>query len=280
MRSVRSTLDERATAAYLGGMTVLKNIRHEKFAQLVASGKPSSVSYAEAYGRDGGTVTPTDEVGAARLVSDVKVANRIKELREQAAEKAEWTITDALKEYLQIATAPVNELQSTRTGACRYCHGEDHLFQWKEREFLEACQRAEAADPPAPLPDIAGGFGYRFTAAPDPDCPECEGEGKTRVVIHDTTKLSPQALMIYEGVKKARDGFEIKIADRHKARENAARILGAFVDRKEVSGPGGAPIQHEVPSLEQLIDEARRLGIPTALLSGLGGPPPSGGAGT
>lgn len=232
-------------------MTVLKNIRHEKFAQLVASDRRPSVAYAWARAGDGTEPTDADAVGATRWISNANIADRIKELREQAAEKAEWTIADALKEYLQIATAPVNELQSTRTGACRYCHGEDHLFQWKEREFLEACQRAEAADPPAPLPDIAGGFGYRFTAPPDPSCPECEGEGKTRVVIHDTTKLSPQALMIYEGVKKTKDGIEIKIADRRGARDAAAKIIGAFVDRKEISGPGGEPLKLDLSALSE-----------------------------
>jgi phage terminase small subunit len=232
-------------------MTVLKNIRHEKFAQLVAGDRRPSVAYAWARAGDGTEPTDADAVGATRWISSVKIAERIKELREQAAEKAEWTIADALKEYLQIATAPVNELQSTRIGACRYCHGDNHQFQWKEREFIEACQRAEAADPPAPLPDIAGGFGYRFTAPPDPDCPECEGEGKTRVVIHDTTKLSPQALMIYEGVKKTKDGIEIKIADRKGARDAAAKIIGAFVDRKEISGPGGAPVKLDLSALSE-----------------------------
>jgi phage terminase small subunit len=275
-----TALTQRPKTPITVAMTVLKNIRHEKFAQLVASGKPSSVSYGIAQRGDGSAVTESDRVGAAKWLRIASVADRIKELREAVSEKAEWTIADAITEFLQIASADVNELIGTRIGACRFCHGDNHLYQWKEREFLEACQRAEAADPPEPLPDIAGGFGYRRTAAPHPSCPECEGEGVMRVVPQDSRNLSPAAKMIYEGVKKTRDGFEIKIADRHKARENAARILGAFVDRKEVSGPGGAPIQHEVPSLEQLIDEARRLGIPTEVFSGLGSPSPSGGAGT
>ena len=275
-----TALTQRPKTPITVAMTVLKNIRHEKFAQLVASDRRPSVAYAWARAGDGTDPTDADAVGATRWISNANIADRIKELREQAAEKAEWTIADAITEFLQIASADVNELIGTRIGACRFCHGDNHLYQWKEREFLEACQRAEQADPPEPLPDIAGGFGYRRTAAPHPSCPECEGEGVMRVVPQDSRNLSPAAKMIYEGVKKTRDGFEIKIADRHKARENAARILGAFVDRKELSGPGGAPIQHEVPSLEQLFDEARRLGIPTEVLSGLGGPSPSGGAGT
>jgi phage terminase small subunit len=232
-------------------MTVLKNIRHEKFAQLVASDRRPSVAYAWARAGDGTEPTDADAVGATRWISNAKIAERIKELREQAAEKAEWTVTDALRDFLDIAEAPVNELIATRIGACRFCYGDNHLYQWKEREFLEACQRAEQADPPEPLPDIAGGFGYRRTAAPHPSCPECEGEGVMRVVPQDTTKLSPAAARIYEGVKKTRDGYEIKIADRHKARENAARIIGAFVDRKELSGPKGEPLKLDLSALSE-----------------------------
>ena len=223
-------------------MTVLKNIRHEKFAQLVASGKPSSVSYAEAYGRTTDPVSASDGVGGAKLVSQSIIVERIKELREQSASKAEWTIAAALEEYRSIVQADVNELIGTRIGACRFCHGDGHQYHWKEREYLIAVQRAEAADPPEPLPDPAGGFGYRFSDPPHPSCPECEGEGVARIVPQDTRKLSPIGRLLYQGVKRTKDGIEIKIADKDKAREQANRIIGAFVDRKEISGPGGVPI--------------------------------------
>lgn len=223
-------------------MTVLKNIRHEKFAQLVASDRRPSVAYAWARAGDGTEPTDADAVGATRWISNAKIAERIKELREQAAEKAEWTIADALIEYRSIVQADVNELIGTRIGACRFCHGEGHQYHWKEREFLEACRRAEAADPPEPLPDIAGGFGYRFSDPPHPMCPECEGEGVARIVPQDTRNLSPIGRLLYQGVKRTKDGIEIKIADKDKAREQANRIIGAFVDRKEISGPGGVPI--------------------------------------
>ena len=256
MRSVRSTLDERAPAAYLGGMTVLKNIRHEKFAQLVASGHTAGAAYRTAYERNDDQPGPSDTM-AMRLLKDSVIFERIKDLRQAAGERAEWTVTDALRDFLDISEAPVNELIATRIGACRFCYGDNHQYQWKEREYLEACQRTEQADPPEPLPDIAGGFGYRRTAQPCPSCPECEGEGVMRVVPQDTTKLSPAAARIYEGVKKTRDGYEIKIADRHKARENAARIIGAFVDRKELSGPKGEPLKLDLSALSE--DQLRTL---------------------
>jgi phage terminase small subunit len=73
-------------------------------------------------------------------------------------------------------------------------------------------------------------------------CPQCEGEGVARIVPQDTRKLSPIGRLLYQGVKRTKDGIEIKIADKDKAREQANRIIGAFVDRKEISGPGGVPI--------------------------------------
>lgn len=237
-----------ASVAILRGMAVLKNQRHEKFAQLVAGGERVSRAVVISNNRTG-DASDADRVLAAKWVANGNIAARIAELKEASAAKAEWGVADALMDFLKVATADPRELIETRIGACRFCYGENHQFHWKEREYLEAVQRAEAAE--EPLPDPAGGFGYRRTAMPHPDCPECEGEGAQRIVPKDTAKLSPQALMIYEGVKKTKDGYEIKIADRHKARENAARIIGAFVDRKEVSGPGGAPVPLDLSGLSE-----------------------------
>lgn len=220
-------------------MTVLKNIRHEKFAQLVAGGKRVGEAYVEANDKIG-PPSDSDRVLTTRWLSNVLIAARIAELKEAAAEKAEWTIADTLNEYRAIADADFNEVVGTRVGACRYCHSEGHQYHWKEREYLDAVRKAERDG--QELPDIGGGFGYRFSDPPHPACPECEGEGKTRVVPQDTRKLSPLGKLIYEGVKMTPNGPEFKLASREKAREMAGRIQGAFVDRKEISGPGGVPI--------------------------------------
>jgi len=59
-------------------MPILKNQRHEKFAQLVAKGLAASRAYAEA----GYDVKPGNsaEAAASRLLSNVKVSERMQEL--------------------------------------------------------------------------------------------------------------------------------------------------------------------------------------------------------
>ena len=125
-----------------------------------------------------------------------------------------------LRRFVDIATADPRELIGLKIGACRYCHGEGNLYHWREREYLDAMAKAEreaaklqrkgvagahlAAD--VEYPDVAGGFGYNATAAPNPDCPQCHGEGLERFVPRDTDDLSDQALLLYGGVKAKRDG--------------------------------------------------------------------------
>ena len=51
-----------------------------------------------------------------------------------------------------------------------------------------------------------------------------------------TRTLSPQARVLYAGVKQTKDGLEIKMHDQQKALENVARHLGMFQDKLAVEG--------------------------------------------
>ena len=62
-------------------MPALENTRHEKFAQLVASGNSKTAAHREACGTDGKTANE----GGCRLAMKDKVRARIQELREIAA---------------------------------------------------------------------------------------------------------------------------------------------------------------------------------------------------
>lgn len=158
------------------------------------------------------------------------------------------------KHWLDIATADPNEITSNMVGACRYCHGQDHEFQWKtEREFREAlgekaaslfadselCEAAIAGQITDPrLPSDAGGYGYRITDDPDPTCPECAGLGIEYVRMADTRRLKGAARLLFDGVEETRQGKKIRTQDRAKALENLAKHLGMFtgkVDSEETS---------------------------------------------
>jgi len=165
----------------------------------------------------------------------------LEQQRQAAIAGLDFTVRDALVRLIETAAADPNELIGLRVGCCRFCHGDNHRYQWREREYLEACDAVEKrnAHPKRtgeeePLPDPAGGFDYDHTRAPHDECPECRGEGVERIVARDTTKLSRGARMLYRGVKQTRNGIEVVLADQDKALQDAIRILGGFTDTVDV----------------------------------------------
>lgn len=79
-------------------MPALKNARHERFSQELAKGKTADEAYQLAgYAENRGNAT--------RLKANESVLRRVDELKERAAEKAEWTAADRLKMLEEIATA-------------------------------------------------------------------------------------------------------------------------------------------------------------------------------
>ena len=209
-----------------------------------------------------GTSDRTIEVNSAKVLRDPLVALRIEQLRNEADAAAAatrdpatgvGTLAWALDRFTSIATADPRQLIGLRVGACRHCWGEAHAYHWRMREFVEAMRDAERLrlkDPAHPLPDATGGLDFNATRAPHPDCPECHGEGIERVVPRDTDKLSEQALLLYGGVKRKRDGsIEIVMADRTKALEMAVRMLGGFHDNVKVGGAIGQVVKIIDPTM-------------------------------
>ncbi|MHC1549408.1 terminase small subunit [Phyllobacterium sp. K27] len=82
-------------------MPVLKNARHEKFAQCLAKGKSATDAYAEA-GYKGG------RKAASNLWTNVDIVARVKELQSAGAERTLVSIeslTDELEEARRLAMA-------------------------------------------------------------------------------------------------------------------------------------------------------------------------------
>ncbi|MEP5728474.1 MAG: terminase small subunit [Sulfitobacter sp.] len=176
-----------------------------------------------------------------RLLTNVDLQNRISELMEIRSEQTEINAVAVLKRWTELAMADPNELTSVIVGSCRFCHGTDHLYQWRDEGEFEEAQEAHFDLPDKERekripPVIGGGFGYKWRKSPHEHCPRCDGFGFSRTVIRDTTNLSPGGQALFAGVKETQHGLEIKMHDQMAALTNVAKHLGMFVEKVEVSG--------------------------------------------
>lgn len=88
----------------------LENARHELFAVLLAQGKPQSEAYKLAgYKAD---KPSSAEQGGSRLSRNLKVAERVAELKAQWAEQAGITTTDVIRGLAAIAFADPRKVMS------------------------------------------------------------------------------------------------------------------------------------------------------------------------
>jgi len=195
---------------------------------------------------------------AHRLLTNVDIENRIAKLRTEIASELKIEAEDVLRLNWARASTDVGELVQIRRGACRYCYGRGHRYQWRSRrefeeKYLQAAkifgegetqaQRVKHAShelsaisesdllklPRLPgVPHFEGGCGFRKSKRPHIDCPECEGFGEPFVHMNDTRDLSVAAQSIFEGARQTDKGIELKLADRGAAIDRVARALDLY----------------------------------------------------
>lgn len=193
-------------------------------------------------------------IESCRLMKRPDIQEIVRLDEERTAKSLNITHDDIAKRWWMIATADVSELVSVHRPPCRYCHGIDGLYQWRtQRELNEAIEMhiakatkdmddAHAQDYREKIttgsivdplmPNDEGGFGYTHNKPPNPDCPECDGNGgEPSMQIADVDNLSPQARMVFDGTKQTQHGTEIQFQDRAKALENLAKHTGMFRDQ-------------------------------------------------
>ena len=226
------------------GATREATAKERQFAEHWVQYRNQAQAYKHAYGSGSCTFETARAAGHEifhRPAVQAEIAALLETARQQSPAVA--SVGWLLRRLVDIATADPRELIGLKVGCCRYCHGDGNAYQWREREYWEAVEKAERDVRLAPpslraeirMPDFAGGFGFNATTPPNPDCPQCHGEGLERFVPRDTDNLSDQALLLYGGVKVKRDGYEIVLADQGKALELAGRIMGAFNDKLDVT---------------------------------------------
>ena len=181
----------------------------------------------------------TAHVQGPRLLENVRVRSLLEASLKERSARTKITADKVLQHWWDIATADPNDITHLRRVNCRHCWGKDHQYQWRDvQEYEKAIQMAvkvaEAEGKEPIIPSDVGGYEFKKTADPNPDCPYCWGEGVPELHIEDTRKLRPKAKLLYAGVKQTQAGTEIKFRDQDKAMENVARHLGMFTDRLEV----------------------------------------------
>lgn len=171
-----------------------------------------------------------------RLLRNVEIAAALQEAQAKRSERTEITQDMVLQRWWQLANVDMNDLVEYRRECCRHCWGKDFKYQWTEQEYTRESKQAKNSKKPAP--DCSGGFGFLSNRAPNAACPECAGEGKGKIHVKDSRKLSGPARMAFAGVKTGKDGLQVLAADREKALENVARHLGMFNDKLDLTTGG------------------------------------------
>lgn len=175
-----------------------------------------------------------------RLLSDADVQLLIAEQVEKISRDVEFEAADVLREWVLLATADPSKIAQIRRVNCRHCWGEGHAYQWKPREYAEACDAAARAGDLPPL--CEGGFGFEINREPNEACPECEGEGVEETFFADMRTLGPAERKLIASVKRTKDGIEVKMRDQDAAVQAIAKYLGLLVEKRELTGKGGAPL--------------------------------------
>lgn len=179
-----------------------------------------------------------------RLLKNAEIKAAIEKRMEDIAIAASVTPEMIVAEWKKIAFGNGNELVQVRRVNCRYCNGVDHRYQWTEPEYLDAVDKATAAD--KPLPDASGWFGFDLYADPHPECPQCKGHGVAEVYAVDTRKAKSS---LYVSAERTRSGIKINTRDKDAALYNLSRYLGMQAEKKEHEASGDADLLKKIADM-------------------------------
>ena len=159
------------------------------------------------------------------LLQKTSVAQAIAQQQKASIARTLGSADEVLAQMWQLATFDANQLSQYRRGACRYCWGFGHHYQWRDAvEFEE--KRLEAVERDRREPEDSGGYGYDHNREPNPECPRCNGDGIGQPYFPDTRKLPAISRLAYSGVKVGKNGVEITAISRERMFEAVMKRLG------------------------------------------------------
>lgn len=89
---------------------------------------------------------------------------------------------------------------------------------------------------------------------PNPDCPECHGNGDSEIVYGDTKNLSPIGKIMFNGVTQGKLGLNFILMSKENALKNLATALELFREKQDEQETGG----YDIDALNRLFYENMR----------------------
>lgn len=177
-----------------------------------------------------------------KLLKDAQIRGQIQRLLDERATLTGITADRVLVSLWELSAVDPNEVVQVRVGCCRHCWGQSNGYQRTRAEYDRdqrehiayeiQRERAEKDDFVPAQFDEQGGIGFDANRPPNPLCPECFGDGEPRAVIQDTTKMSPAALRLFNGIKYDKSGrMSMVFADRLAALKLVGEHLGLWSDK-------------------------------------------------
>lgn len=174
------------------------------------------------------------------LLASPRVQEAISLAKRRRASRTQIYGDYAVQRVHALATADPREIVEIRRVNCRHCHGIEHAYQFRDLEYRQALSEHRAAqdrlhnNERVPFDEL-GGAGFKGNAPPNPDCPNCDGEGVLSVLVKDSRNYSPNALLLFDGLKYGAGGsIEVKFRDRSWAEGMLLRHAGALNDRAPI----------------------------------------------
>lgn len=203
--------------------------RREAFVRHFLVHQNASRAYREAGYQDG----PGTRQSAHRLLTSAYIQARLQEERQRLLEALDVRVNDVVRRFRDIAFADISNIVGLHIGACRFCYGTGHAYQWRtvseyhsslaetQSDFASGNSKAACVQP-------EGGYGYDANLQPHPDCPECDGEGVPRIVFKDTRLFMDSERAVFAGAVETRHGVNYRFHNQLKALQELAKRVGFF----------------------------------------------------
>ncbi len=188
---------------------------------------------------------------AHHLMKDPRIIAYLERQERDLRDSAHLTAGQVLSHIAEVANADSRDLCDYRRGACRYCHGHEHLYQRRPQEYRDAVAEylsKHRDDPMGVFFPMLGGLGFNQNKPPHPDCPECDGRGVGYTYVKDLRDIPKSAARLIRSIKETKDGFEIKTRDQVKMVDLATKHLGLtgrHGEGDELETPPAASVTYE-----------------------------------